>query len=127
MPPPPRLLNLTVRSRPDPAWRPIILTSEFDDILEGDFSDVDELYKDFTWTLDIRDVVVFGDSNAEEAEYYFESPDENEDDTTAPAAGQAAAAAAPEELRELTLRVTAAAEGEPGDFIELIVLLPRVQ
>lgn len=102
----------------------------YDDILDGNFDDLeDERFKDFTWTLDIRDVVVFGNSNVEEAEYYFQDPadKEEEDTTTTTAPPTTGKAATPEELRELTLRVTAPDDAGPADYIEIVFLLPKVQ
>jgi prepilin-type N-terminal cleavage/methylation domain-containing protein len=101
----------------------------YDDILDGNFEDLEnERFRDFRWTLDIRDVVVFGASNVEEAEYYFEDPDDNDDeDTTVTAPPANGANATPEELRELTLRVTAPEDAGPADYIEIVFLLPKVQ
>jgi len=102
-----------------------VFEQEYDDILEGSFEDVDEIYKDYEWELDIRDVVVFGQSTSEDAQYYFDEPDKNEDDEASTTSNQPTGQ--PEELRELTLRVTAPSEEGNGDSIEIVLLLPTLQ
>ena len=102
-----------------------IFEGDYDDILQGSFDDVDDIYKDFEWELDIRDVVVFGQSSSEDAQYYFEEPDNEESSTTGP---NQPPSGEPQELRELTLRVTAPTDGGgQGDSIEIVLLLPTLQ
>ena len=107
------------------------------DSFEGDFmSDYPEYkdrFKDWRWQLDIRYVTVFGISTKEDAQYFFGAPTDEEKAAAQPATGGSPAGPAPaskgtpQELRELTLRVSAPADDGDGDSVELIVLAPILQ
>ena len=88
-------------------------------------------WQDWRWQLDIRYVTMFGISTKEDAQYFFGAPTDEEKAAAQPAAGGTPAPAtpankgAPQELRELTLRVSAPTD--EGDSVELIVLAPVIQ
>ena len=121
-----------------------VLTFEtkYDDVLDGDFSDWQEygdLFKDWKWQLDVRDVTVFGITNDENAQYLFGQPTDEEKAQAAQqpsGAGGGAGGQQPggaqqkpgetQTVRELTLRVTAAGDQGAADTVELVVFAPQV-
>jgi len=108
----------------------LLFEAEFDDIYDNErFDDYDdELYDGWEWSLLIRDVVIYGDTNDEAAEFLFEDP--GEDDETDPAATDAGAEEQKGEtqfLRELSLTVRAPTDdGEGGDSVTIITFVPLV-
>lgn len=110
--------------------------------LSGDFSGYDE-YKDrfegWTWQVETRDVVVFGITTDETAEYLFGPPTEDEKaaQTQTQSGGQSGGQAGQpgqatkkgevQKLREITLRVASPTDDGAPDSIELIVFAPLLQ
>ena len=58
-----------------------VFEAEYDDIYDNeDFDDYhDDLYDGWEWSLFIRDVVIFGTTNDEAAEYLFGDPEEDDE------------------------------------------------
>ncbi len=106
-----------------------IFEREFDDIFVGqDFDDLDEdQWENWEWDLDIRDVVVFGTSSDEQAEYLFGEPEEADEINNPDQPGQPAANTGETQfLRELTLTVRGPdIEGE-SDSVTIVTFLPLV-
>jgi prepilin-type N-terminal cleavage/methylation domain-containing protein len=122
-----------------------ILTFEkhYDDNFDGDFSEYTEFgdrFRDWKWQLEVRGspgpvLCVFGIWPTEDAQYLFGQPTEEEkaaSTTGTPAAGgpaqpgQPKQKGDPQELRELTLRVSAPADGGVSDSVELVLFVPVV-
>jgi type II secretion system protein I len=124
-----------------------ILTFEayYDDNMDGDFGDEYPEYKtqfrDWKWQLEVRGspgppLIVFGISNAEDAQYLLGAPtDEEKAAAATPASGTTGGAAQPgqpakkgdpQELRELTLRVTAPTDQGAADSVEIVTFAPVV-
>ncbi len=117
--------------------------------ISNDYPEYVDRFKNWKWNLDIRNVVTFGVSNADDAEYLFGQPTDDEKSaaaaaqTSAPgssaggsstgaAAGQSSTSGASnvklgktQEIRELTLRVMAPAD-EGGDSVALVVFAPKL-
>ncbi len=115
-----------------------ILTFEqhFDDNMDGDIGDdypeYGEQFKGWKWQLEIRDVTVFGIATEEEAQYLFGAPtDEEKAEAAAPAAGagqpgQPKKKGETQQLRELTLKVSASEDGGAADSVQIIAFAPSV-
>jgi prepilin-type N-terminal cleavage/methylation domain-containing protein len=122
-----------------------ILTFEkhFDDNMDGDFDtdypEYGDRFRDWKWNLDIRDVTVFGIATQEDAQYLFGEPSDEEKAAGTPAAssGSTGGGAAggsgttqkkgePQQLREITLRVSSPAEDGAADSVEIISFAPLV-
>lgn len=106
--------------------------------LRGQFDKYEEFkdrYKDWTWEVETRDVVVFGVSTAEDAEYLFGAPTEEEkaaqtQTTTGSQSGQPGQPAKKGELqklREITVRVASPADDGAPDSVEIIIFAPPLQ
>jgi len=121
-----------------------ILTFEqhYDDNFDGDFSDYPEYedhFRDWKWQLEVRglpgpEVVAFGISNKEDAQYLFGQPTE-EEKAAATGTGTAAGGTQPgqpqkkgetQQIRELTLRVSAPSDGDVSDSVEIVMFAPIV-
>ena len=104
----------------------------FDDLPEG----MRDIYRDWHWSLGIKDVTVFGVKNDDNAPYLFGEPDEakttNADGTsgTGDSGGTPAAGATkkrePKLLRQIVVTVSVPSEDGEGDSdgIELVTYLP---
>jgi len=104
---------------------------------DGRFDEYDEykdLYADWTWQVEIRDVTVFGISSQEDAQYLFGEP--TDDERTAqsqPTGGQSGQPGQPakkgelQQLREITVRVGSPPDDGTPDSVELIVFAPLVK
>ena len=109
-----------------------LFEKEFDDILDWqDFEkDYGEVWEGWEWNLFIRDVVIFGETNDEAAEYLFGAPAEEEEDEPAqPGAGQPPQKGETQFLRELTLTVRAPRGDDFGsvdDSVTIVTFLPLV-
>ncbi len=106
-----------------------VLTFEYfyDELNEGDFGDYGENWREWEWSLDIRDVTVFGESAAEDAEYLFGKPEEDEEETVPAPGAETQKKGENQVLRELTLRITAPADEGDADTLELITFMPLVE
>ncbi len=115
-----------------------VFEAEFDEILDNRNFDSygDELYDGWEWSLFIRDVVIFGTTNDEAAEYLFGAPANNDDENTDPAGTDPNANGDQEQegetqyLRELTLTVTAPREdggGGGSDSVTIVTFVPLVE
>jgi prepilin-type N-terminal cleavage/methylation domain-containing protein len=125
----------------------------FDDLpaadgdFQSDYPEYGERFKGWTWNLEIRDVVVFGVSNADDAQYLFGAPTDDEkaqalQQTGSGTTGQtgqsgqtgqtgqptssAAKLGKTQELRELTLRVSSSTEEGGGDSVQIIMFAPKL-
>jgi prepilin-type N-terminal cleavage/methylation domain-containing protein len=113
----------------------------FDDNLDGDIGDdwpeYGAKFRGWKWQLEIRDVTVFGISNQEDAQYFFGPPTDEEKNAAlnpqqgaSGTGGQPGAPAAkkgePQQLRELTLRVSSPPEEGSSDAVQIITLAPLV-
>lgn len=123
-----------------------ILTFEqhYDDNFDGDFSEYTEYgdrFRDWTWQLEVRgtpgpQLVAFGISQKEDAQYLFGAPtDEEKAESAAAATGGSSQQGQPgqpqkkgetQELRELTLRVSTPADGGVSDSVEIVLFAPVV-
>jgi prepilin-type N-terminal cleavage/methylation domain-containing protein len=106
-----------------------VFEKEFDDIYDNEaFGDeYGEEWEGWEWSLYIRDVVIFGETNDEAAEYLFGAPDEDDEDEQDEEANQQQGET--QFLRELTLTVRAPADGESGgidDSVTVVTFLPLV-
>jgi len=108
-----------------------VFEREFDDIFDNERFDDEygEIWEGWEWSLFIRDVVIFGETNDEAAEYLFGAPDENDDDenTTDPDPQQQQGET--QFLRELTLTVRAPTGDDVGgadDSVTIVTFLPLV-
>ncbi len=116
----------------------LLFESHFDDTLDGDFAGDPMLGDeggDWKWQLDVRDVTVFGISNQDDAQYLFGAPsDEEKTAASTPAQGLAGATGQPgaakkgemQQLRELTLKVSAPQTEGTGDSVEIVTFMPEV-
>ena len=114
-----------------------VFEAEFDEILDNRNFDSydDDLYDGWEWSLFIRDVVIFGTTNDEAAEYLFGAPANNDDENTDPAGTDPNANGDQEQegetqfLRELTLTVTAPREdgGGGSDSVTIVTFVPLVE
>lgn len=106
-----------------------VFEAEMDDIFDNEKFDDEygEEWEDWEWSLFIRDVVVFGETNDEAAEYLFGAPPEDdEDDQTAEEQQQKGET---QFLRELTLTVRAPGGDDTGatdDSVTIVTFLPLV-
>ncbi len=106
-----------------------VFERDFDDIYDDeDFGDYGELWEEWKWSLHIRDVVIFGTTSDEAAEYLFGDPDEEEDvveDEGAASGNQNEGET--QFLRELTLTVRSPS-GDTGesDSVTIVTFLPLV-
>ena len=112
----------------------------YDDSFDGDFSDYPEYgdrFREWKWQLEVRGspgppLIVFGISNKEDAQYLLGQPTEEEKAASATGGGgaaqpgQAQKKGETQELRELTLRVSAPSDGGVGDSVELVLFAPVV-
>lgn len=103
-----------------------VFEEEFDEILEGDFRDRGEEFEGYEWSLDIRDVTVFGISNDENAPYYWPE-DETAAEEDEESGQQQQQQGETQIVRELRLRVSAPDDEGATDFIEIVTLLPLVE
>lgn len=93
----------------------------------GDFGELeDDRLDEWEWELAVRDVVVFGESDDEKAQYLFGGPDETEDDdeNEADATQQEGET---QTLRELVLKISATLDGEPLGSVQITTFVPPVQ
>lgn len=108
-----------------------VFEKEFDDLY--DWKDLGDEYGDrwagWEWNLFIRDVVIFGETNDEAAEYLFGAPDEDEDESTEENAGDQQKKGETQFLRELTLTIRAPSGDDLGgidDSVTIVTFLPLV-
>ncbi len=101
-----------------------LFEEEFDEILEGDFGDRGEEFEEYTWSLDIRDVTLFGVSNDENAPYYWPEDETDTEDDEGSAEQQEGET---QIVREMTLRVSAPDESGASDSVEIVTMLPLVE
>ncbi len=109
--------------------RVTVFEREYDDIFDRtSFDDLDDdRWEDWEWELDIRDVVVFGETTDERAEYLFGQPDEDaeeEAEDTTPGAAQQRGET--QYLRELTLTVHSPEIDGESDSVTIVTFLPLV-
>jgi prepilin-type N-terminal cleavage/methylation domain-containing protein len=109
---------------------------------ESDYPEYGERFKGWTWNLELRNVIVFGVSTAEDAEYLFGPPSEDEKTQAAQQTGaqgttgqqgppgqqpsSSAKLGKTQELRELTLRVSSPTDDGGGDSVQIIVFAPKL-
>ena len=109
-----------------------VFEKEFDDVFDNERFDDDygEQWDGWEWSLFIRDVVIFGETNDEAAEYLFGAPDTDDETEEAPAAaGDAQQKGETQFLRELTLTVRAPTGDDLGgtdDSVTIVTFLPLV-
>ena len=106
-----------------------IFEREFDDIFDDeDFDEYGDRWDGWTWSLGIRDVVIFGTTSDENAEYLFGAPDEDDEEQDQDAGGAPAEREGETQfLRELTLTVKAPDDGAgENDSVTIVTFLPLV-
>ena len=108
-----------------------VFEKEFDDIYDNERFDDNygEQWEGWEWSLFIRDVVIFGETNDEAAEYLFGAPDEDDEDEDPAAAGDAQQKGETQFLRELTLTVRAPTGDDSGgsdESVTIVTFLPLV-
>lgn len=92
----------------------------------GDFDELeDERLDEWEWELAVRDVVVIGESDDEQAQYLFGAPDTDEDTTDE--TGTQEPQGETQTLRELVLKISASLEGDPLGSVQITTFVPPVQ
>lgn len=107
-----------------------VFEAEMDDIFDNEDlgKEYGEQWDGWEWSLFIRDVVVFGETNDEAAEYLFGAPPE--DDEEDESAEEQQQRGETQFLRELTLTVRAPGGDDTGatdDSVTIVTFLPLVQ
>jgi prepilin-type N-terminal cleavage/methylation domain-containing protein len=96
-----------------------------------EYEEYGDRFREWEWRYEIRDVVVFGISNQEDAQYLFGEPTDEERDEASQAGGtqpgQPAKKGETQTLREITLRVSGPSDGGAADTVELVVFAPLVK
>ena len=104
------------------------------ELQDFDYPEYEDHFKDWKWQLDVRDVTVFGTATEDAPSLYGETDEEKEAQQNAGASGSTAGTqpgqtqrkGEAQQVRELTLRVSAPAEGGASDSVQLIVFAPLV-
>jgi type II secretory pathway pseudopilin PulG len=97
----------------------------FDDLPD----EIRDVYQDWEWESEVRDVTVFGTQTDPNADYLFESPsttDAASADASGGTAQQTQKKGDTQMLREIVLRVKAPAEEGEGEMVEIVTYLPQV-
>jgi len=114
-----------------------------DGAFDQDYPEYGDRFKGWTWNLEVRDIVTFGVSNQDDAQYLFGAPTDDEKQQAAAQTGSGSTSGQPgtsgqqpgstapklgktQELRELTLKVTSPTDEGGGDTVEILMFAPKL-